>query len=508
MAEQGKITSITGRWATAVLMVQQSLSGVDPQGKTFSYFNYNVQKAYNPTDDANKRKKTFFGIKVLVPKSGRALAANRIARSLQETFENTVATRDNQQIDIPFEFGGIEKGIRVEIKPEAGGGSGGGSSETQRNECAQCLYAALAFYVYKDEIDPTKLITDEDMTEAKKYIDIDTDYKQVYGDAIDLSWHFSSIKGANKLWEKYKQYATTKKYKFCRGGGPDDKEIAASYKRLNAQMKKDPDIKVSFSSEDKWNPADIWMVASGIDMTKLDDETTIDGINEFIKTKYESRDLIGVSLKRIVNECKMSVLNYNKAARQIKVDKYGFKKYDLIFKTASKKDDEDNYPMDAYLYYYNGSYDKFQSRNFGDKSPSWQLELKASSAAGGRSGGGSVITILNSLNVSYNGLTSGWDNKPFHARCHPDNTSQRHAITEEILKLLKKYKATGLPKDDAQAMIEIAQRNQSWRYSKLMSLRLLDCVSTSGKSDEIMRALYLYAASQSDKSSVYIKLMD
>ena len=54
MAEQGKVTSITGRWATAVLMVQQSLSGVDPQGKTFSYFNYNVQKAYNPTDDANK----------------------------------------------------------------------------------------------------------------------------------------------------------------------------------------------------------------------------------------------------------------------------------------------------------------------------------------------------------------------------------------------------------------------------------------------------------------------
>ena len=73
---------------------------------------------------------------------------------------------------------------------------------------------------------------------------------------------------------------------------------------------------------------------------------------------------------------------------------------------------------------------------------------------------------------------------------------------------MKKYKATGLPKDDAQAMIEIAQRNQSWRYSKLLSLRLLDCISTSGKSDEIMRALYLYAASQSETSSVYIKLMD
>ena len=507
MAAQGT-TNITGKWATAITMVQQSLSGTDPQGKKFAYFNYEVQKAYDPTDDANKRKKTFFGIKVLVPRSGRAQASNRIARSLQETFGNTIPTRDNQQIDIPFEYDGTPSNIRVEIKPEAGGGSGGGASETQRNECAQCLYAALAFYVYKAPIDPTQLITDEDMTEATKYIDIDTDYKQVYGDALDLSWHFSSIKGANKLWEKYKHLATTKKYTFCRGGGPDDKEIKAAFKRLNAQMKKDPDIKVSFSSEDKWNPADIWMVANGIDMGELDDKTTIDGINDFIKTKYETRDLIGVSLKRIAGECKMSVLNYNKAARQIKVDKYGFKKYDLIFKTVSKGDKDDNYPMDAYLYYYTGSFDKFQSRNFGDKDASWQLELKAASAAGGRSGGGSVITILNSLDVNYNGLTTGWDNKPFHQTCDPKNKTHRHGITEEILKLLKKYKATGLPKDDAQAMIEIAQRNQSWRYAKLMSLRLLDCVSTSGKSDDIMRALYLYAASQSDKSSVYIKLMD
>ena len=33
--------------------------------------------------------------------------------------------------------------------------------------------------------------------------------------------------------------------------------------------------------------------------------------------------------------------------------------------------------MDAYLYYYTGGYDKFQSRNFGDTKGSWQLELKA-----------------------------------------------------------------------------------------------------------------------------------
>lgn len=507
MSKQGRV-NITGQWEVAVRKVQEALAGADPQGKEFAYFNYDVKTAVDPSDVANKRKKIFFGIKVLVPKSGRAVAANRITRNLTEKFSNAVASRDNQQIDIPIVVGGDSKSIRVEIKPEAGGGSGGGASETQRNECAQCLYAALAFYVYGDRIDASKIITDEDFQQAAKYIDIDAKLEEIYGDALDLSWHHSSIKGANKLWDVFGRNAGGRRYTFCRGGGPDDKEIKAAFQKVNAQMKKDPAIKVSFTSEDKWNPADIWMVDNSLDMSELDALKTIDDINNFIKVKYESKELIGVSLKRIAGRVKMQVLNYRKDARALKASKYGFKKYDLVYKTSSKKDNKDNYPMDAYLYYYTGGYDKFQSRNFGDTKASWQLELKAASAAGGRAGGGSVITVLNSLGVSYAGLTSGYDNTTFHQHCDPKNQSHKQQISEDILKLLKKYNASGLPKTDAQTLGEIYQRNQSWRYSKLLSLRLLDCISTSDRGDEIMRALYLYAASQSDKSSVYVKLMD
>lgn len=508
MSKQGRV-NITGQWEVAVRKVQEALAGADPQGKEFAYFNYDVKTAVDPSDAANNRKKIFFGIKVLVPKSGRAVAANRITRNLTETFSDAVASRDNQQIDIPIVVGGISKSIRVEVKPEAGGGSGGGATETERNECAQCLYAALAFYVYGGHIDPTKIISEEDFQQAAKYIDIkNTKLEQIYGDALDLSWHHSSIKGANKLWDVFGRNSGGRRYTFCRGGGPDDKEIKAAFQKVNAQLKSDPNVRVSFSSEDKWNPADIWMVDNSLNMSELDALQTVDAINNFIKEKYESKELIGVSLKRIAGRVKMQVLNYRKDARALKASKYGFKKYDLVYKTSSKKDNKDNYPMDAYLYYYTGGYDKFQSRNFGDTTASWQLELKASSAAGGRAGGGSAITILKSLNVNYAGLTSGWDNKPFHQTCDPKNKTHKKKISEDILELLKKYNATGLPNDDTQALGEIYQRNQSWRYSKLLSLRLLDCISTSGKGDEIMRALYLYASSQTDKSSVYVKLMD
>jgi hypothetical protein len=48
---------------------------------------------------------------------------------------------------------------------------------------------------------------------------------------------------------------------------------------------------------------------------------------------------------------------------------------------------------------------------------------------------------------------------------------------------------------------------QSWRYSKLAGLRFLDWLKSKCSDENMaMKELYLYASSQSDKSSVYYKL--
>ena len=52
----------------------------------------------------------------------------------------------------------------------------------------------------------------------------------------------------------------------------------------------------------------------------------------------------------------------------------------------------------------------------------------------------------------------------------------------------------------------ITDAKQAWKYSKLSGLRLLDWMSNHKKKDQIMKEIYLYASSQSDKSSVYWKL--
>ena len=52
----------------------------------------------------------------------------------------------------------------------------------------------------------------------------------------------------------------------------------------------------------------------------------------------------------------------------------------------------------------------------------------------------------------------------------------------------------------------ITDAPQAWKYSKLSGLRLLDWMSKHKNKDQIMKEIYLYASSQSDKSSVYWKL--
>jgi hypothetical protein len=256
------------------------------------------------------------------------------------------------------------------------------------------------------------------------------------------------------------------------------------------------------------------MVSSTFNPSDLDKYKTVDTINEFIKEKYEQRELIGVSLKKMKGPAKLKVLNYDPNDKMKELEDVKWGQYWVKFKDTRLVGGEDAFPMDVYLYWKKGGgeADRFQSRNFGGaSSPSWQIEKKGASAAQGRCGGGSIVEILKSLDVSYTGITTGWNNRTFWADCKPTNKSKKDRINDELVELLSKYcgtnTKTGYP-GDVQARAEVANQTQSYRYSKLMGLRLLDCILTSGKADEIMKALYCYAGSQTDKSSVHVKLMD
>ena len=68
-------------------------------------------------------------------------------------------------------------------------------------------------------------------------------------------------------------------------------------------------------------------------------------------------------------------------------------------------------------------------------------------------------------------------------------------------------RGTLIERDMAQYEEIVAEKSQEWRYSKLNGLRLLKALRDNPtKADQIVQALYLFASSQLDFSSVFVKV--
>ena len=307
---------------------------------------------------------------------------------------------------------------------------------------------------------------------------------------LPSEWKEGSWAGANKIFDKI----GAGKYIFVRGDDMVEKELSEAFKRVKDQT--------NLSSEDKWNPSDIWMVKVGMRRkvaAKLKKEGTIDCLNNYLQQARIDGDLIGISLKKIEGSPDMKLLNADDAATRKENEKAHYAKYDLTFDNKRKKD---SYPMDVYYYYGNGNFQKFQARNFGGPSKGdWKLELKGKSAAQGKIQGAVVRKLLHNADFNVTKLT-----EPNFNDCEPGNTNGAKKITEEIYDLLKEFSAKNFTADLNTKNI-IATQPKAWRYSKLAGLRMLKWLkSQNGEADRAMKELYLYASSQSDKSSVYWKL--
>ena len=72
---------------------------------------------------------------------------------------------------------------------------------------------------------------------------------------------------------------------------------------------------------------------------------------------------------------------------------------------------------------------------------------------------------------------------------------------------MKDKGAAGWIANETNAKAEIRSKDVSWRFSKLAGLSFLDWLMSSGvDADRAMKEMYLYASSQTDKSSVFYKV--
>ena len=459
------------------------------KGENYTYESYDVIKVAD-TD----RGKIRVAMKVYVPQAERVTAAANIQEALGEV-DVTVTVKDETQLDVMIDD--LGRKIRLDVKPDSKKGSGGGSEATRIQEGAQCVYTAIRFY--KGEVDQ---ISEEDLQFGMDQVDA-PGLKMEEIQSLPKVWKESSMRGADKIYKDVKERGAPTDYEFVRGDKYiDDGAIKKAFLRVKDQT--------NIKSEDKWNPADIWLVRKKKKadiINHLNSETTIDCLNNAIQQLLGKGDLIGISLKKIEGSPKLKLLNATSPATRRQNEAAYYAKYDLTFDNKRRTDKNEGYPMDCYFMYsssgtkQNGS---IQVRNFaGAFKGDWKLEVKGVSAAQGKIQGEVTRRLLSEAGYDITGFTE----PPFSA-CKPiGERDYKKSITTEIYNLLKKYKAKGFV-EGQETMNIIATRSQSYRYSKLASLRMLDWFENLDKGDanQAMKEIYLYASSQSDKSSVYYKL--
>ena len=479
------------------------------------------EEGYNATDvqvikalDVTAGARTKILLQLRIDVADRGQVTNRLVSAItnknitgsRETYDVQV---DGNVIDIPFEG---DKKFRIQVKPIQGAGSGGGSASTAVNESMFAVYCGVRYHLVNQDLDFRQPVSEELLRQSyNDYCFVDVPFESLWADTV---WHKSHCLAANKLYSQ--QQCRVQDARFYRGSGFDNGEIKDAYGRVNANLRELGES--VFTAEDKWNPADIWIAKRGLDMSPLKNLNTAAEINKFLDEKFVSKELIGVSLKKSVGiteaietaSARFEVMNQEPPAeRRAKVSSYKWVDrnstggYDLLFENRGGT------PIDVYLYYGSGEFDKFQLRNFGGTKSSWQIELKGATAAHGRCGGGNVASIVN----EYAPNAMPWDNTNFYNQCNPSLRTARIRITKEISQLLVDFNAinnrrgTLIERDMAQYEEIVAEKSQEWRYSKLNGLRLLKALRDNPtKADQIIQALYLFASSQLDFSSVFVKV--
>ena len=443
-------------------------------GDDYSYYLFDVKNV----EDKDSTKKVQIALKVFVPQTKRTTAVENIKGALDENYPGITTNKAGTSLDIPIREKQV---IRIEVKPENSKGSGGGAAQTALVESAQCVYAAMRYYC--PNIEKKKAFTVDDFKCGMKHCDVTAKLDEIM--SLGKEWQDSSWAGANAIFNT----VGGKGWTFVRGDAIiADGAVKNAFNRVKGQT--------NLSSEDKWNPADIWMVKDKTKVKKhLDKETTIDCLNNALLQLRVEEQLVGISLKKIEGSPKIKLLNDIPAAERKQNEKAHFAKYDLTFDNGRKKD---NHPMDVYLYYGTSTFEKFQARNFGGPTKGdWKLELKGKSAAQGKIQGKKVQELLKDAKfgtLPEYGATDTWAK------------AKNGKLDEEIYNLLVKYKAKGLKNKATDLAWIKTEAEQAWKYSKYAGLKLLDWVSSHKDADQIMKEIYLYASSQSDKSSVYWKL--
>lgn len=349
--------------------------------------------------------------------------------------------------------------------------SGAGSEITALAESLQAYACATRQHLGKDLIDVSQ-ITDKTIADA----DCDRTLAQCMK-GLDENWFRSVVLTANLIFEEVPGAKTGKNYKFYRGG-----KLVDSIYNTWRNFKKGSGI----TGDDKWNPADIWMIKKNFRL-RTDFDTLVE-YNRYVYDEFAHTNMIGISLKKIgpKDVPHSKIFNNGKPL----VAQYTGVKLGMNM-TDSK---------DIYIQYKaEGNTGEVQLRNFSSRPvpSSWQGEIKGKAAAGGKIGGGVIFEGAIDVGVPRNKLTL------------PQKTPIDKPTDAEFKKFATMFKELSGSKEKIDILIAQAKaghrKDKTWWMSKYIGIDLVYTVLKEGKMDSLCSYMFQYASSATKNSSIFIK---
>ena len=358
----------------------------------------------------------------------------------------------------------------LEVKDlENTGGSGGGKDTEQMSELAYAIWFCGIINNYHDGYE---IETFRKIIASNKVLGVSMNIlEQTYEKMEDDSKWEKSIKAAGELIHsiglKGNYYVHTNDSSLMTSFKGSFKTVGNSDYNISGDKSFFSGIDV-----DKWNPSDILISK---DLNYDFSAETMDELNHKILHLFETKQLIGISLKKIDE-------------RNPIINVYNNKEFDNH--TENPSVDKSEKSLDLYLAS-NGT--RMQFRNFAGASKlQYQAEIKGKTANQGKVGLGRIIWFMNKKHYAAHEVAQLVEIK--------DSTKSVEQLKEQIreTKWFKKNKG-----------FENIMSNQDFTISNaksmLISITFYEIFTDRDKS-ALYSDLVRYASSQSDFSSVYYKI--
>jgi len=349
--------------------------------------------------------------------------------------------------------------------------SGAGSEITALAESLQAYACATRQHFGKDLTDVSQ-ITKQTIGDADCDRTLEACIK-----GLDENWFRSVVLTANLIFSEVPGAASGKNFKFYRGGSLVD-SIYSNWRKFKSGS--------GITGDDKWNPADIWMIKKGFKLRK--DFDTLTEYNRYVYDEFAYTNMIGISLKKI-------------GPKETPHSKFFNNGKPLVAEfTGIKLGQNMTDSKDIYLQYTSEGKDgEVQLRNFSGRPvpSSWQGEIKGKAAAGGKIGGGIIFQGAQDIGIQRSKLTL------------PNQVAIDRPTDADFKKFAMMFKELSGTNQKLDALIAQAKAGQrqdkTWWMSKYIGIDLVYTVMKEKKQDALCKYIYEYASSATKNSSIFIK---